>query len=403
MNDSAADLFARARRVTPGGVHSPVRAFMQVGGEPRFMKAADRATLTDTDGRHYTDYCMAFGPLILGHRDPDVAAAAHAAIDAGWSYGTAEPWSLQLAELIRERIPFAEQIRFVNSGTEAVMAALRLARAATGRNRIVKFGGCYHGHADAVLLEAGSGMAGKPASAGISDGVAGDTLVLPVGNREALDACFDAHADSIAAVIIEPLPANLGLQPLPAEYLRYLAKIARAHGALLIFDEVISGFRVGFGGCAERYGIEPDLVTWGKIIGGGFPVGAFAGAQRLMERLAPVGDVYQAGTLSANPVAMRAGLATLQKLTDGSVYRQLEERGQQLESELAGVGQLTLTRVDSLFWLQCDDYAGCFRALLDQGIYLPPSPVETAFLSAAHTDTHISALAAGLRRYCTSD
>lgn len=410
--DSSAQLFARARRVSPGGVHSPVRSLRQVGHTPVFVDSASGSQFVDADGRTCTDYCMAFGPLILGHRPPAVAAAIGEAVAAGWSYGTAERWSLELAELITGRIPWAEQIRFVNSGTEAVMAALRLARAATGRDRVLKFDGCYHGHTDAMLIEAGSGMAGVAGSAGLTRGTLRDTRVGTLDAIESLETMFRDHGHELAAAIIEPLPANYGLLPQRQAFLERLRELCTRHGTLLIFDEVISGFRVAFGGCAEQLGITPDLVTWGKVIGGGFPVGAYAGPAELMQRIAPVGDVYQAGTLSANPVAMRAGLATLAELTDGSAYRQLEHLGSQLEQRLDPVDGVQLSRVGSLFWMCLTEqpagpwrmptkipaehrqrYPGMFSALLERGIYLPPSPYEIGFLSTAHAPADIDRLA----------
>ncbi len=395
----SADYFARALRVTPGGVHSPVRAFAAVGGQPLFIESAGGAIIRDADDNTYTDYCMAFGPLILGHANPSVAQAVHQAVDHGWSYGTAERWSLQLAELITGRLPWAEQIRFVNSGTEAVMTALRLARAATGRRKLVKFAGCYHGHSDAMLIAAGSGMSGMPASAGVTAATAAETLVLPLADSDALTTAFAAHGSEIAAVIIEPLPANQGLQPQTTEFLQTLAATCRASGALLIFDEVISGFRCSFGGVAGQTGLQPDLVTWGKIIGGGFPVGAVAGRRELMQRIAPAGDVYQAGTLSANPVAMQAGLATLRQLEDGGVYRQLEQLGAQLRDGLQAVKNLRVTATDSLFWLQpasdpVSHYGDLHRHMLAGGIYLPPSPHEVAFFATAHTPADVERLIA---------
>jgi glutamate-1-semialdehyde 2,1-aminomutase len=294
-----------------------------VGGTPRFMTGGAGALLRDVDGREYVDYCMAFGPLILGHANAQVRAAAQATLERGWSLGTAEPYSLELAELITGRLPWVQSIRFVNSGTEAVMSALRVARAATERSKILKFEGCYHGHTDSMLLRAGSGLAEAPLpdSAGLAPDVVQETLVAPLDDEGALDSIFARHGTQIAAVIIEPLPANYGLLPQRLEYLQHIARVARAHGALLIFDEVISGFRLGFGGYAASSGIHPDLVTFGKVIGGGFPVGAYGGRRDLMELVAPVGPVYQAGTLSANPLAMCAGLATLRRLEDGGVYQ----------------------------------------------------------------------------------
>lgn len=407
------ELFRRARRVTPGGVHSPVRAFQGVEGNPIFMRAGDGAMLEDVDGVRYVDYCQAFGPLILGHAAAPVKKAVTAALDRGWSFGAAETASLELAELITGRIPWVEQIRFVNSGTEAVMTALRLARALTGRNRLLKFDGCYHGHVDSMLVRAGSGLANAAASAGIPETVAADTLVASLDDEAGLEAIFANHRD-IAAAIIEPLPANFGLLPQRQKFLARLAGLCRDHGTLLIFDEVITGFRVAFGGCAELMDLAPDLVTWGKIIGGGFPVGALAGRRELMERLAPTGDVYQAGTLSANPVAMTAGKATLLELLDGRVYAQLESLSEQLGTQLAPATGLRVQRAGSLFWFAAGDgdvlrspaaidpeqgqrYARLFKAALACGIYLPPSSVEVGFFSRAHTSQQVDTLATLVR------
>ncbi|HWW20004.1 MAG TPA: glutamate-1-semialdehyde 2,1-aminomutase [Steroidobacteraceae bacterium] len=423
-NDArSAELFARARRVSPGGVHSPVRAFRGVGGTPRFMTGGAGALLRDVDGREYVDYCMAFGPLIFGHADPGIRAAAEAALGRGWSLGTAEPYSLELAELISTRLPWVESIRFVNSGTEAVMSALRVARAATRRSKILKFEGCYHGHTDSMLLRAGSGLADAPLpdSAGLAPDVVQETLVSVLDSESALEALFARHGSEIAAVIIEPLPANYGLLPQRTEFLQTLARLARSHGSLLIFDEVISGFRVCFGGYAALSGITPDLVTYGKVIGGGFPVGAYGGRRDLMELVAPAGPVYQAGTLSANPLAMCAGLATLQRLTDTAVYARLEQLGARLERSLSNLPHLAVQRVGSIFWmchakqqpptvpmrapsaLPADagkSFAPLFHSLLDGGVYLAPSAFEVGFLSAAHTEAQIDALAQRVRQHC---
>src|SRR6202158_1805507 len=343
----------RARRAPPGGGHSPVRAFRGVGGTPRFMTGGAGAYLRDVDGRDYLDFCMGFGPLILGHAATEVRLAAEAALARGWSLGTAEPYSLELAELITAHVPWVESIRFVNSGTEAVMSALRVARAATGRARILKFEGCYHGHTDSMLLRAGSGLAEAPLpdSAGLAPDVVQQTLIAPLDDEAALEAVFARHGREIAAVIIEPLPANYGLLPQRPEFLRSIARVTHAHDALLIFDEVISGFRVAFEGYAGLSGIRPDLVIYGKIIGGGFPVGAYGGRRDLMELVAPVGPVYQAGTLSANPLAMCAGLANLQRLADGAIYQRLEALGARLEHGLSGARGIALTRRGSLFWV----------------------------------------------------
>lgn len=413
------ELFARARAVSPGGVHSPVRAFRSVGGTPRFMTGGRGARLTDVDGREYADYCMAFGPLILGHQDPLVHAAVLTALQRGWSLGTAEPYSLELAEFITRRIPWVQSIRFVNSGTEAVMSALRVARGATGRARILKFDGCYHGHTDSMLLRAGSGLADAavPDSAGLAPQVIGETLIGQLDDLPALEALFARHGGEIAAAIIEPLPANYGLLPQRHEFLAALARLTRAAGALLIFDEVISGFRVGFQGYAALSGIEPDLVTYGKVIGGGFPVGAYGGRRDLMELVAPAGPVYQAGTLSANPVAMCAGLAMLQRLEDGGVYARLDALGARLETAVARIPHLAVQRVGSVFWFCLTasgrpelpirrtaaapadagaNYARIYHPLLESGIYLAPSAWEVGFLSAAHSETDIDILADAL-------
>jgi glutamate-1-semialdehyde 2,1-aminomutase len=413
------ELFARARRVSPGGVHSPVRAFRGVGGTPRFMTGGAGALLRDVDGREYLDFCMAFGPLILGHADAGIRLAAETALARGWSLGTAEPYSLELAELITGHVPWVESIRFVNSGTEAVMSALRVARAATSRSKILKFEGCYHGHTDSMLLRAGSGLAEAPLpdSAGLAPDVVQQTLIAPLDDEAALEALMSRHGREIAAIIIEPLPANYGLLPQRREFLQAVARLARAHGALLIFDEVISGFRLSFQGYAGLSGIHPDLVTYGKVIGGGFPVGAYGGRRELMELVAPAGPVYQAGTLSANPLAMCAGLATLQRLADGSVYQRLEALGARLERGLGGVPGLAFQRAGSVFWI-CSSRAGSpatpirtlknlpadagpsfaalFHPLLERGIYLAPSAYEVGFLSAAHTEAHVDTLSQAL-------
>ena len=322
----AASLYERALRVTPGGVHSPVRAFRSVGGAPLFFSRGHGAFLVDTSGREYIDFCQSFGPLILGHHDEEVARAAHAALDDGWSFGACEPYSLALAEWIVAHVPHVERVRFVSSGTEAVMTALRIARAATGRSRVLKFEGCYHGHVDSMLVKAGSGLAGRTAasSAGISDASLSETLVARLDDDEQLKEIFAESGSALAAAIVEPLPANHGLLPQRNEWLRRLADACRDAGTLLIFDEVISGFRVGPTGMAGRLDIAPDLTCYGKVIGGGFPVGAYAGRAEYLDLVAPLGPVYQAGTLSANPVGMRAGLATLTKMIAVDGWRVLE-------------------------------------------------------------------------------
>ena len=409
-NSLSREYFERALRISPGGVHSPVRAFKGVGGTPIFFRSAQGGTMTSVDGREYIDFCQSFGPLILGHRDPDVMEAVEDMISTAWSFGTCEPYSLELAEWITSRLPWVEMLRFVSSGTEAVMSALRVARAATGRNRVLKFEGCYHGHSDSLLVKAGSGLAGTAASssAGVSANVAGETLVVPLDDEEAVRRVFADYGNEIAAVILEPLPANYGLLIQRPEFIEEIIRLARDCGSLVIFDEVISGFRVALGGMAELLNIRPDLVTYGKVIGGGFPVACYGGRRDLMELLAPVGPVYQAGTLSANPVGMRAGLATLQKIELVDAYGQLEERTarfcNELNSELMRQGSpVQVTRKASIFWLhsrtqetirridqiparQAEEFARVFHAALNGGVYLSPSGYEVNFMSLAHSD-----------------
>src|ERR1051326_5946306 len=407
---SSPDLFERSLRLSPGGVHSPVRAFKSVGGTPLFFRSAQGALLTSVNGEEYIDFCQSFGPLMLGHRDPEVSEVVREAIDTAWSFGACEPYSLELAEWITARLPWVEMLRFVSSGTEAVMSALRVARAATGRNRILKFDGCYHGHSDPLLVKAGSGLAGESASssAGVSDQVASDTLVASLDDEDSVRKIFAQHGNGIAAVILEPLPANYGLLIQRREFIDEVIKLARANGALVIFDEVISGFRVALGGMAQVLGVTPDLVTYGKVIGGGFPVAAYGGRKDLMELVAPVGPVYQAGTLSANPVGMRAGLATLEKIERAGVYEQLEKRTSQfcerLNSEFTQKSfPFQITYTASIFWLHSAThqpirrieqipaenaaaFAKVFHATLDLGVYLSPSGYEVNFISLAHSD-----------------
>jgi len=408
-SDLSCDYFQRALRVSPGGVHSPVRAFKGVGGTPIFFRSAQGAKLTSVDGREYIDFCQSFGPLMLGHRDPDVSGAVEEAIETAWSFGACEPYSLELAEWITSRLPWVEMLRFVSSGTEAVMSALRVARAATNRNRILKFEGCYHGHSDSLLVKAGSGLAGVAASssAGVSSQVASETLVAPLDDEEAVRKIFNESGMEIAAVILEPLPANYGLLIQRREFIEETVRIAREHGALVIFDEVISGFRVAVGGMAEVLGMRPDLVTYGKVIGGGFPVACYGGRRDLMELVAPAGPVYQAGTLSANPVGMRAGLATLQKIETENVYEKLEWKTARFCDDLNGDLKqrdlpFQLTRSGSIFWLHARTeepirridqipahhaagFAKIFHRALAGGVYLAPSGYEVNFMSFAHS------------------
>jgi glutamate-1-semialdehyde 2,1-aminomutase len=413
------ELFERSKKVAPGGVHSPVRAFRSVGGVPVFFKSAQGAYLTSVEGRRYIDFCQSFGPNILGHRDPDVAQVVRGAIEDAWSFGACDPYSLELAEWITARLSFVEKLRFVCSGTEAVMSALRVARAATGRHRILKFEGCYHGHADSLLVKAGSGLAGAAASdsAGVPEALARDTLVAPLNDEESVRKVFAAHGKEIAAVILEPLPANFGLLIQRKEFISAVCDMAREHGALVIFDEVISGFRVGLGGMAERLGIKPDLVTYGKIVGGGFPVGIYGGRADLMDLVAPNGPVYQAGTLAASPVGVRAGLATLQKIERENVYHVLEERTRRFADGLNADFKKNdlpwvVAQTASIFWLYARPAARMSEALIDQplrspaefdaemrekykllfhhclenGVYLAPSGFEVGFVSFAHSD-----------------
>lgn len=404
------DLFQRSLKVAPGGVHSPVRAFKGVGGSPVFFKKAEGAFLESVEGTRYLDFCQSFGPNLLGHRDPDVQQEVEQAIHEAWSFGACEPYSLQMAEWITERISFVKKIRFVCSGTEAVMSALRVARAATGRSKILKFDGCYHGHVDGMLVKAGSGLAGEASSdsAGVSEQQASETLVAPLDDIEAFQRIFANHGAEIAAVILEPLPANFGLLIQRREFLEEVYRVAKSHGALVIFDEVISGFRVGMGGMAEMLRMIPDLVTYGKVIGGGFPIGAYAGRAELMDLVAPAGPVYQAGTLAANPVGMRAGLATLKKVESLNVHAELQRRTKRfvdhLENSFKSHGlALSVAHFSSLFWIhesngqpirspkqftatQKPQFARLFHECLEHQIYLAPSAFEVGFVSYAHTD-----------------
>jgi glutamate-1-semialdehyde 2,1-aminomutase len=415
-------LYERATRVIPGGVNSPVRAFRAVGGTPLFFVSGRGAHLTDADGREYLDLVCSWGPLILGHAHPAVVEAVTRACRQGTTFGAPCPAEVELADRVIASYPGIEQVRLVSSGTEAVMSAVRLARAFTGRDLIVKFSGCYHGHADHLLVAAGSGLAtfGRPSSAGVPEAFTACTRVLPLDDEGAVDELFAREGERIAAVIIEPLPANHGLLPQRPEFLERLRSLTRERGALLIFDEVISGFRLARGGAAEESGIVPDLATFGKVIGGGMPVGAFAGPARIMARLAPDGDTYQAGTLSGNPVAMASGIATLDVLTAGNGWERLESLGAELEQLLRPVLReapfpVHLVRAGSLFWLSLHEggaprtaaalprqalerFAALFHAMLAEGIYLPPSAYEACFLSLAHTSADLERLAQSLRR-----
>jgi glutamate-1-semialdehyde 2,1-aminomutase len=415
-------LQARAERFFPGGVNSPVRAFRAVGGEPPFLERAEGAYLYDADGNRYTDYFGSWGPMILGHAFPPVVEAIERAARNSPSFGASTAAEADLAERIAAWFPAMEKMRFVSSGTEATMSAIRLARAATGRKMVVKFEGCYHGHSDGLLVKAGSGVAtfGIPGSAGVPEEIAALTLALPFNDLEAVEAAFAAHPDAIAAVIVEPIVGNAGCILPASGYLPGLRSLTAQHGALLIFDEVMTGFRVALGGACGLYGIDPDLVTLGKIVGGGLPVGVFGGKREFMDLLAPLGPVYQAGTLSGNPLAMAAGLATVGYLEEHAdeVYPKIQAlatavvEGVARESQKAGV-VLSSNQAGSMWtWFftggpvtnyeqaaRSDTAAfGRFhRAMLERGVWLPPSQFEAAFISYAHTDADVEATVAAAR------
>lgn len=402
-------LFEHAKEVIPGGVNSPVRAFRGVGGTPLFIMSASGATITDADGRDYIDYVGSWGPMILGHAHPQVIAAIQQAATRGTSYGAPTGLEIELAQEVIDAFPSVEMLRLTSSGTEATMSALRVARGFTGRPKIVKFEGCYHGHGDSLLVRAGSGVAtlGLPDSPGVLPEVAQNTITVPFNNAEALKHVFNEAGDQIAAVIIEPVVGNMGCVPPKENYLQDIRRITERHGAVLIFDEVMTGFRVARGGAQQLYGVKPDMTTFGKIIGGGLPVGAFGGRREIMEVVAPVGPVYQAGTLSGNPLAVTAGLTTLRMLKDPSIYEQLESAAARLVAGMteaareAGVATVS-NRVGSMFttfftsepvsdWATAsrsdrEAFARFFHAMLDEGVYLAPSQFEAAFISTTHSD-----------------
>ncbi len=405
-------LFERARGVIPGGVNSPVRAFRGVGGTPLFIKSASGATITDADGKTYIDYVGSWGPMILGHAHPRVIAAIQEAATRGTSYGAPTELEVELAEEVIAAFPSIEKLRLTSSGTEATMSALRVARGFTGRPKIVKFEGCYHGHGDSLLVRAGSGVAtlGLPDSPGVLPEVAHNTITVPFNDAEALEQVFAEAGDQIAAVIIEPVVGNMGCVPPREGYLQALRRVTERHGTILIFDEVMTGFRVARGGAQQLYGIEPDMTTLGKIIGGGLPVGAFGGRREIMDVVAPVGPVYQAGTLSGNPLAVTAGLTTLRLLKDPAIYERLERATARLvagmteASREAGVATVS-NRVGSMFtafftsapvsdWTTAnasnrEAFARFFHAMLDEGVYLAPSQFEAAFVSVMHDEAII--------------
>lgn len=401
-------LFEKAKKLIPGGVNSPVRAFKNVDGDPFFVRRAAGSRITDVDNKTYIDYIGTWGPAILGHAPILITQTIHEVAKDGVSFGAPCPWEIEMAQTIVDWVPSVEKVRMTNSGTEATMSAIRLARGFTGRDKVIKFDGCYHGHVDHLLVAAGSGALthGEPDSAGVPKAFSDHTIVLPYNKPEAVQEVFDAIGDQVAAIILEPFPANAGLVFPREGYLQFLRDITKKHGTVLIFDEVMTGFRVAKGGVQELVGITPDLTCMGKVIGGGLPVGAFGGRADIMDFLAPIGPVYQAGTLSGNPLAMAAGLAQLKALEASDAYTQLEAKGAQLE---AGVRALlkkydlnyTFHRVGSMFCLfftdkeiwNVDDVSGAdmeafkrfFWALLDDGVYIAPSPYETGFISLAHS------------------
>jgi glutamate-1-semialdehyde 2,1-aminomutase len=400
-------LFEEALELLPGGVDSPVRAFRSVGGDPLFIDYGVGPYLVDVDGNRYIDYMLSWGPLILGHAHPEVVAALKEAVGKGTSYGAPSPLEIELVHLVQEFMPNIEMLRFVNSGTEAVMSALRLARAYTGRNKIIKFEGCYHGHADLLLVKAGSGVAtlGLPDSPGVPQATVMDTLVAEFNNLEAVENLFERNPGEIAAVIVEPVAGNMGVVPPVDGFLQGLRELASQNEALLIFDEVMTGFRVHPGGAQTLYQVKPDLTTLGKVIGGGLPVGAYGGSKEIMRMIAPAGPVYQAGTLSGNPLAMTAGIATLRELNHPGIWEKLEETGQSLSQGLTQVFKsagrvVQQNRIGTMFtcffnqepvrdWAgvknsDTDTYGRYFRNMLENGVYLAPSQFEAGFLSTAH-------------------
>jgi glutamate-1-semialdehyde 2,1-aminomutase len=418
--DKSARLFARALELMPGGVNSPVRAFRAVGGTPLFIQSASGPTITDVDGRTFIDYVGSWGPMILGHTDAEIVTAIAAVAASGTSFGAPNELEIELAEEIVAAVPSIEMVRMVNSGTEATMSAIRLARGVTGRDKLIKFEGCYHGHADSLLVKAGSGVAtlGLPDSPGVPASLAQHTLTVPFNDATAVEDLFTQHQD-IAAIIVEPVVGNMGCVPPQAGFLNALRDLTTRHGALLIFDEVMTGFRVARGGAQELYGVIPDITCLGKIIGGGLPVGAYGGRRELMRNIAPTGPIYQAGTLSGNPLAMTAGLLTLRRLRDETIYRNLEQRSARLCEGLtnaaaeAGI-KTTTNRVGSMWtsfftdepvtdWTSANKsnrelYGKFFHAMLEEEVYLAPSQFEAGFVSVAHTDAIIDQTIEAARR-----
>ena len=412
-NPRSEALFERAQRVIPGGVNSPVRSFGAVGGTPPFIARGAGARIWDVDGNEYVDFLGSWGPLVLGHAYPAVVEAVQRAAAEGTSFGAPTEREVHLAELVAAAVPSIEMLRLVSSGTEAVMSAVRIARAYTGRSKVVKFNGCYHGHADGMLVKAGSGAAtlGVPTSAGVPEAYAAETLVAEYNDLDSVVALLDAHINQVAAVIVEPVAGNMGVVPPEEGFLEGLRRLTGEAGALLIFDEVITGFRVAYGGAQARYGVTPDLTCLGKIIGGGLPVGAFGGRADVMAMVAPLGPAYQAGTLSGNPLAVAAGTACLDALAEPGTYEALDALGAQAEAGLRAAAEaagtpMTLNRVGSMFtaffteepvrtWADAagadtERYAAFFHGLLERGVYVAPSQFEAAFVSLAHTPEDVA-------------
>jgi glutamate-1-semialdehyde 2,1-aminomutase len=405
---AASDLWRRATSLIPGGVNSPVRAMRAVGlDEPIFVRRGEGAWIEDTHGRRYVDWVQSWGPLIFGHADGETLDAIEASASRGTTFGAPTEAEVELAAEIADAVPSVEMVRLVSSGTEAAMSALRLARAATRRDRILKFAGCYHGHADSMLVSAGSGLAtlGIPSSPGVPPAVAADTIVCEFNDTDGVSLAVADHAEGLAAIVVEPVAGNMGVVPPAPGFLEALRELCDATGALLVFDEVITGFRVARGGAQERYGVLPDLTILGKIVGGGLPLAAFGGRSELMERLAPVGDVYQAGTLSGNPLATAAGLSVLRRLRAPAVYEQLEATGARLEAGLEQFGRVQRVGAMATLFMQDDEvrrfadaaasdterYGALFRHLLERGVYIAPSQFECLFVSTAHGDAEVDA------------